>query len=811
MSQILPKPIVEEMRTAYIDYAMSVIVARALPDVRDGLKPVQRRVLYGMLELGLTPDKPFKKAARIVGEVLGKYHPHGDSAVYETMVRMAQPWTLRYPLVEGQGNFGSIDNDAPAAMRYTEARLAPIALTLLDDLDKDTVDFAPNFDESLQEPTVLPALLPNLLLNGASGIAVGMSTEMPPHNLEDVVRALLRLLEEPTVPDEELVDLIQGPDFPTGGLILGREGIRQMYLTGRGRLRLRGRAYIDTLPGGRHAILITEIPYRVSKAALVEQIAHLAETKKIEGIAEIRDESDREGIRVVIELKREAVPRAVLNALYLHSSLEVAYHGYWVALYKGRPKLLTLREVLSAYLEHRTQVILRRTRYELAQAEKRAHILEGLLVALDHLDAVIALIRRSQTPEEARTGLVATFNLTLTQAQAILDLRLQRLTALEREKIQQEYADLQQKIAYYKRVLEDPAEQKAIIRSELNTLIQRYGDARRTQIVPDEGEVSLEDLLPNTEVAVLISHQGYIKRTDLTAYRAQGRGGTGVRAMDLKDEDFIQDVLVARLHDYLLLFTNRGYCHWLRVHELPEAQRNQKGRHIQNLLALGPDERVIAYLNVSSLQDEAFVARHSLLFATQRGIIKKTPLLEYSRPRSKGIIALDIREGDGLVGVALLEEPAAQDVVLVSRQGQAIRFPHAEVRPMGRNAAGVMGMRLDPDDELVALVPVSQPEGYLFVLAEKGYGKATPLLEYRTTHRGGKGIRTFHVTDKTGALVAALQLVNLQEELLLVTQEGQSIRFSAQELSVRGRDTQGTLLIRVREGDRVVGVSVVRG
>ncbi|RMF45811.1 MAG: DNA topoisomerase 4 subunit A, partial [Bacteroidetes bacterium] len=431
------------MRTAYIDYAMSVIVARALPDVRDGLKPVQRRVLYGMLELGLTPDKPFKKAARIVGEVLGKYHPHGDSAVYETMVRMAQPWTLRYPLVEGQGNFGSIDNDAPAAMRYTEARLAPIALTLLDDLDKDTVDFAPNFDESLQEPTVLPALLPNLLLNGASGIAVGMSTEMPPHNLEDVVRALLRLLEEPTVPDEELVDLIQGPDFPTGGLILGREGIRQMYLTGRGRLRLRGRAYIDTLPGGRHAILITEIPYRVSKAALVEQIAHLAETKKIEGIAEIRDESDREGIRVVIELKREAVPRAVLNALYLHSSLEVAYHGYWVALYKGRPKLLTLREVLSAYLEHRTQVILRRTRYELAQAEKRAHILEGLLVALDHLDAVIALIRRSQTPEEARTGLVATFNLTLTQAQAILDLRLQRLTALEREKIQQEYADLQ--------------------------------------------------------------------------------------------------------------------------------------------------------------------------------------------------------------------------------------------------------------------------------------------------------------------------------------------------------------------------------
>ncbi|GIV25613.1 MAG: DNA gyrase subunit A [Bacteroidia bacterium] len=811
MSQILPKPIVEEMRSAYIDYAMSVIVARALPDVRDGLKPVQRRVLYGMLELGLTPDKPFKKSARIVGEVLGKYHPHGDAAVYDTMVRMAQPWTLRYPLVEGQGNFGSIDNDAPAAMRYTEARLAPIALTLLEDLDKDTVDFAPNFDESLQEPTVLPALLPNLLLNGASGIAVGMSTEMPPHNLGDVVRALLRLVEDPAVSDEELVELIQGPDFPTGGLILGREGIRQMYLTGRGRLRLRGRAYIDTLPGGRSVILITEIPYRVSKAALVEQIAHLAETKKIEGIAEIRDESDREGIRVVIELKREAVARAVLNALYLHSSLEVAYHAYWVALHKGRPKLLTLREVLSAYLEHRTQVIVRRTRYELAQAEKRAHILEGLLVALDHLDAVIALIRRSQTPEEARTGLVETFSLTPTQAQAILDLRLQRLTALEREKIQQEYADLQQKIAYYKRVLEDPAEQRAIIRAELNTLVERFGDARRTQIVPDEGEVTVEDLLPNTEVAVLISHQGYIKRTDLTAYRAQGRGGTGMRAMDLKDEDFIQDVLVARLHDYLLLFTNRGYCHWLRVYELPEAQRNQKGRHIQNLLALGPDERVIAYVNVSSLQDEAFVARHSLLFATRQGLIKKTPLLEYSRPRSKGIVALDIREGDGLMGVALLEETVAQDVVLVSRQGQAIRFPHAEVRPMGRHAAGVMGMRLDAEDEVVALVPVTQPQGYLFVLAEKGYGKVTPIQEYRTTHRGGQGIRTFRVTDKTGVLVAALELADLQEELLLVTQEGQSIRFSARELSVRGRDAQGTMLIRVREGDKVVAVSVVRG
>ncbi len=810
MTQIVPRPIVEEMRSAYIDYAMSVIVARALPDVRDGLKPVQRRVLYGMLDLGLTADKPFKKAARIVGEVLGKYHPHGDAAVYDTMVRMAQPWTLRYPLVEGQGNFGSMDNDAPAAMRYTEARLAPIASTLLADLDKDTVDFAPNFDESLQEPTVLPALLPNLLLNGASGIAVGMATEIPPHNLSDTVRALLLLLDQPTVSDEALIEAIQGPDFPTGGMILGRDGIRQMYLTGRGRLRLRGRAYLDTLPGGKNAILITEIPYRVSKAALVEQIAHLAESKKVEGISEVRDESDREGVRVVVELKRDAVPKVVLNNLYLHSSLEITYNGYWVALYKGRPKTLTLREALTAYLEHRNQVILRRTAYELAQAEKRAHILEGLLKALDHLDAVIALIRRSQTPEEARTGLVSTFDLTLTQAQAILDLRLQRLTALEREKIQQEYAELQEKIAYYKKVLSDPEEQKAVIRKELQGLVETYGDARRTQIVPEEGEITVEDTLPNTQVAVLISHSGYIKRTELSAYRAQGRGGTGVRAMDLKDEDFIQDVQIARLHDYLLLFTSRGYCHWLRVYEIPEAQRAQKGRHIQNLLAIGADERIMAYVNVSSLQDSDFVAKHSLLFATAKGILKKTPLSEYSRPRSKGIIALSIREGDQLVGVSLVEEQGVSEVLLVSRQGQAIRFPHAEVRPMGREAAGVIGMRLTEPDEVIALVPILNPAGYIFVLSELGYGKATDFAEYRATHRGGQGVRTFRVTEKTGPLVAALPLVRRDQDLLIVTQEGQSIRFSAKELSILGRDAQGTRLIRLREGDRVVSVSLAQ-
>ncbi len=806
MSQIVSREIVDEMRSAYIDYAMSVIVARALPDARDGLKPVQRRVLYGMLELGLTPDKPYKKSARIVGEVLGKYHPHGDSAVYEAMVRMAQPWSLRYTLVEGQGNFGSIDNDAPAAMRYTEARLAPIALTLLADLEKDTVDFVPNFDESLKEPTVLPALLPNLLLNGASGIAVGMATDIPPHNLSDVVRALLLLLSDPAVSSESLIDAIQGPDFPTGGYLIGREGIKQMYLTGKGRLRLRSKAFIDTLPGGRSAIVVTEIPFRVSKSSLVEQIAHLAETKKIDGISEIRDESDREGLRIVIELKREATPRTVLNNLYLHTALEVTYNAQWVALLGGRPKTLTLREALQAYLDHRNQVIIRRTKYELAQAEKRAHILEGLLIALDHLDEVIQLIRRSATPEEARQGLIQQFNLTPTQAQAILDLRLQRLTALEREKIQAEYRELQEKIAYYQKVLSDPEEQKAIIRAELQKLESDFGDARRTQILPEEGEMTIEDTIPNTEVAVVITHQGYIKRTDLTAYRTQARGGVGTRTMDLRDEDFIEHLILSRLHDYLLLFTDRGWCYWLRVHEIPEAGRAQRGRHIQNLLALPADDRIVAYLNVSNLQDTHFVRQHTLFFATKKGIVKKTPLSEFARPRSRGIVALSFKGEDALLGVALIQENAHQEVILVSRQGQAIRFPHTEVRPMGRSAAGVIGMELEEEDLVVALIPISQPEHALFTLSENGYGKATPLEEFRTTHRGGKGIRAFQVTEKTGPVVAALTLKG-DEELMLVTREGQSIRFSAREIRIQGRATQGTRLMRLKDSDQIASVS----
>ncbi|MEN2992114.1 MAG: DNA gyrase subunit A [Bacteroidia bacterium] len=808
MSTILPRPIVEEMRSAYIDYAMSVIVARALPDVRDGLKPVQRRVLYGMLELGLMPDKPFKKSARIVGEVLGKYHPHGDAAVYEAMVRLAQPWTLRYTLVEGQGNFGSMDNDAPAAMRYTEARLAPIALTLLNDLEKDTVDFTPNFDESLKEPTVLPALLPNLILNGASGIAVGMATEIPPHNLADTLRALFLLLDNPEVEPEALAEAIQGPDFPTGGIIIGQAGIRQMYLTGRGRLRLRGRAYIDTLPSGRNAIIITEIPYRISKAVLVEQIARLAENKKVEGIAEVRDESDREGVRIVVELKREAVPRTILNQLYLHTSLEITYHGYWVALHKGRPRTLTLKEVLSAYLEHRTQVILRRTAYELAQAEKRAHVLEGLLIALAHLDAIIALIRSAQTPEEARTGLIQQFALSPTQAQAILDLRLQRLTALEREKIQAEHRELQEKIAYYKKVLADPEEQKNIIRQELKALEAEYADARRTEIVPEEEAIAPEEAIPNTPMAVLISHQGYIKRTPLSAYKKQGRGGTGVRTMELGEKDFIQDILTARPHDYLLLFTRRGFCHWLKVYDIPEAQRNQKGRHIHNLLALQPEDRVVAYLNVASLEAD-WVQRHSILFVTRQGLVKRTPLTEYSRPRSRGIIALGIRPEDALVSALLLEDKAVQEVILVSAQGQAIRFALEEVRPMGREATGVIGMRLDPSDEVVCGLPVVSEKALLVVLSAYGYGKATPIEAYRATHRGGQGVRALRVTPKTGPIVAALPLLDQTTDLLLVTHQGQSIRLPAQEIPLQGRDAQGVRLIRLKENDQVVALSLI--
>ncbi|MCS6789943.1 MAG: DNA gyrase subunit A [Bacteroidia bacterium] len=809
MSQVIERSIVDEMRSAYIDYAMSVIVARALPDVRDGLKPVQRRVLYGMLELGLTPDKPYKKSARIVGEVLGKYHPHGDAAVYDTMVRMAQEWTLRYPLVEGQGNFGSMDDDAPAAMRYTEARLAAISLTMLEDLEKNTVDFIPNFDESLQEPTVLPALLPNLLLNGASGIAVGMATEIPPHNLSDVVRALILLLENPTLSDEALIEAIQGPDFPTGGMILGKEGIRQMYLTGRGRLRLRGKAFIDTLPGGKTAVIITEIPYRVSKASLVEQIAHLAENKKIEGIAEVRDESDREGVRVVVELKRDATPRSVLNSLYMHTMLEISYNAYWVGLYKGRPRMLNLRDALTAYLEHRNQIVLRRTAYDLEQAEKRAHILEGLLIALAHLDAIIALIRGSRTPEEAKNGLIQQFNLTPVQAQAILDLRLQRLTALEREKIQAEHTELLERIAYYRKVLQDPAEQRAIIQRELQQLDNTHGDARRTQIASETGEITLEDTLPNASAAILISHQGYIKRTDLSAYRSQGRGGSGVRTMELKDEDFIQDVLIAHLRDYLLLFTQKGHCYWLKVHDIPEAQRAQKGRHIQNLLALPPDDRVVAYLNVPFLQDEAIVKQHVLLFATQNGMIKKTPLQEYTNVRSKGIIAVSIREGDHLVKVLLVNEQKTKEIIMVSAGGQAIRFAHQEVRAMGRDAAGVIGMKLEAEDAVIALEGITPQTRELFVLSEFGYGKATSIEEYRITHRGGQGVRTFCVSSKTGRLVAALTLSDRASDMLLVTQGGQGIRFPAKEIPLLGRDTQGNMMIRLKEGDRVVSVSPI--
>ncbi|MGQ9863857.1 MAG: DNA gyrase subunit A [Bacteroidia bacterium] len=803
--KIVLRPIEEEMRGAYIDYAMSVIVSRALPDVRDGLKPVQRRVLYGMYELGLTYDKPHKKSARIIGEVLGKYHPHGDASVYDTLVRLAQPWSLRYPLVDGQGNFGSIDGDSAAAMRYTEARLERIADEMLRDMEKETVDFIPNFDDSLYEPQVLPALLPNLLVNGATGIAVGMATSMPPHNLTEVAKAIQAYIDNPDISIDQLMEYLPGPDFPTGGVIMGTEGIRQAYETGKGKIILRGRAYIDTAKSGRDQIIISEIPYLVNKAALVTKIAQLASEKKLEDIVQVRDESDREGLRIVVELRREAKPKAILNALYLHTPLETAFHINMVALHKGRPRQLGLKDLIAAYVDHRNEVIYRRTQYELQQAQKRAHIVEGLLIALDQLDAVIALIRGSQSVDQARQGLISQFQLSVQQAQAILDMRLQRLTALEREKLHQEYQELLEKIAYYKQVLADPQLQRDIIKKELTELIATYGDPRRTQILAQTSDIGLEDTIPNLDTVVFISHRGYVKRTSFQEYRKQGRGGVGVRAMDIRTDDYIEHLFTAKLHDFLLLFTQKGMCYWVKVHELPEGGRSQRGRAIQNLISLSSDDKVVAYLNVSSLQDPAYIEAHTLFMVTRQGMVKRTPLSEFSRPRSNGIIALHLREGDMLVGVALIDRED-REVIVVSQGGMGIRFLVGEVRSMGRNAVGVKGMELEAHDGVVSMGVIRAEGQYLLTVTENGYGKATPLSEYRVTHRGGKGVRVMLLTDKTGPLVAAL-VSELQGDKMLVTKEGQSIRISAQEIPILGRAAQGNRLMRLRAEDKLACIT----
>ena len=805
--KIIPINIEDEMRGAYIDYSMSVIISRALPDVRDGLKPVHRRVLYGMSELGVSYTKSHKKSARIVGEVLGKYHPHGDSSVYDTMVRMAQDWSLRYPLVDGQGNFGSIDGDSPAAMRYTEARLKRIADELLGDLDKDTVDFQPNFDDSLEEPSVLPAKLPNLLLNGTTGIAVGMATNMAPHNLTEVVNGIAAYLENPEITVAQLMEHITAPDFPTGGTIYGYEGVRQAFETGRGRVVMRAKAVFETSKTGKEQIVVTEIPYMVNKASMIEKTAALINEKKIEGIADLRDESDRDGMRIVYDLKRDAVPGVVLNNLYKYTQLQSSFGVNNVCLVKGRPMTLNLRQLIHYFVEHRGEVVVRRTRFELAEAQKRAHILEGLLIALDHLDEVIALIRGSRDAELARAQLIERFALSEVQARAILDLRLQRLTGLERDKIVAEYEGLMREIDHFQSVLASEELQRGIIKTELLELRDRYGDARRTAINYAGGDFSTEDMIADEAMVITVSREGYIKRTNLDEYRAQGRGGLGARGASSKKDDFTQHLFVATTHEYLLFFTELGRVFWLKVYEVPEGGKATKGLPIQNLIEIPREDKIRSVLNVRGLKDPDYLENTFLMFCTEQGTVKKTPLEAYSRPRTAGINAITINEGDRILDVQLLAPNA--EVVLALRSGRAVRFNEGKVRAMGRAAAGVRGITLaDADDRVVGMVCIADPTQELLVVSEHGYGKRSALDEYRITNRGGKGVRAMNVTDKTGALVA-IKDVNDGDDLMIINKSGITIRLRMRELRTIGRATQGVRLLKIGNNDEISSVAKV--
>ncbi len=807
--RIIPINIEDEMKSAYIDYSMSVIVSRALPDVRDGLKPVHRRVLYGMNELGMQYNKAHKKSARIVGEVLGKYHPHGDSSVYDAMIRMAQEWSLRYPLVDGQGNFGSVDGDSPAAMRYTEARLSRIADELLGDLDKETVDFSLNFDDTLEEPTVLPTKMPNLLVNGASGIAVGMATNMLPHNLTEVVDGILATIDNPDITIDELFVFIKGPDFPTGGIIFGVKGVKEAFETGRGRVVVRGKADIENGEHGKETIIITEIPYQVNKAMLVMKIAELVNEKKIEGISDIRDESDRTGMRIVVEIKRDAMASVVLSKLYKYTPLQSYFGVNNVCLVRGRPMTLNLKELITEFIKFRIEVIIKRTKYELRKAEERAHILEGLLIALDNLDAVITLIRNSKTPDEAKEGLITTFTLSEIQAKAILELRLQRLTGLERDKVRNEYDELIKLIAYLKSILESDDMQKDIIRGELNEIKTRFGDKRRTEITFDDADISMEDLIEDESVVISISHLGYIKRTKATEYRTQGRGGRGSMGSRTRDEDFVDQIFVASNHNYLLLFTERGKCFWMRVYELPETSRTSAGRVIQNLIGIEKEDRIRAYIVVKDLQDPEFLKSNYIMFSTKKGVIKKTILEAFSRPRSNGINAITINEGDQLLDAKLTS--GSSEILIALRSGRAIRFPEAKVRSMGRSAAGVRGIRLANDkDEAVGMVCVDPDDNTqsILVISENGYGKRSQLEDYRITNRGGKGVKTLNVTDKTGLLVA-IKVIRDEDDLMVTNRSGILIRIAASSLRVMGRATQGVRVIRLDEDDSIADVAVV--
>ncbi len=805
--KIIKVNIESQMKTAYIDYSMSVIVSRALPDVRDGLKPVHRRVLYGMLDLGVMSNRPYKKSARIVGEVLGKYHPHGDTSVYDAMVRMAQDWSLRYPLIDGQGNFGSIDGDSPAAMRYTEARLRKIAEELLEDIDKNTVDFQLNFDDSLEEPMVLPAKIPNLLVNGASGIAVGMATNMPPHNLTQVIDGTIAYIDDREITIEGLMQYVKAPDFPTGGIIYGYEGVREAFETGRGRIVMRGEARIEPTPGGKDRIIVTSIPYMVNKSEMIRRTAELIDDKKIEGIVDIRDESDRTGLRIVYELRKDAVANVILNKLYQLTALQTAFNVNNVALVHGKPKTLNLKDLIHYFVEHRHEVVIRRTQYDLEQAEKRAHILEGLLIALDHLDEVIALIRASSTPEIAREGLMNQFQLTEVQAKAILDMRLQRLTGLEREKIKLEYEELMKQIEYFKKVLGDESLRMTIIKDELLEIRDKYGDEPRTTIEYTAEDFRIEDTIPDEEVVITISHLGYIKRTPLVEYRRQNRGGRGARGSDLRGEDFLEHLFIASTHNCMLLFTEKGKCFWLRTYEIPEGTKNSKGRAIQNLLNIEPDDKVRAFINTRNLVDEEYLNNTFIILCTKMGVIKKTTLEAFSRPRQAGIIAININDGDQLLAAKLTN--GSSEVLLALRSGRAIRFNEKTVRPMGRNAAGVKGITLDKnDDEVIGMICVENGDYDVLVVSENGYGKRSSLEDYRVTNRGGKGVKTINVTSKTGKLIAIKEVTDT-DDLIIINRSGILIRLGVKDLRVMGRATQGVRLINLKDEDAIASVAKV--
>ena len=807
---IIPINIEEEMKTAYIDYSMSVIVSRALPDVRDGLKPVQRRVLYGMSELGVSHTRPFKKSARIVGEVLGKYHPHGDSSVYETMVRMAQDWVMRYQLVDGQGNFGSMDGDSPAAMRYTEARLTRIAEELMVDIDKNTVDYQPNFDESLQEPTVLPASFPNLLVNGASGIAVGMATSMPPHNMKEVVQGILAYVDNPDITIPELMTYIQAPDFPTGGTIYGYEGVKEAYEHGRGKVVLRGKAEIEENTKSRDRIIVSALPYMVNKANMISKTAEMIDEGNLDGIADIRDESDKRGLRVVYELSKDAIPQVVLNKLYKYTQLQTSFNVNNVALVNGRPEQLNLKQLIRHYVEHRHDVVIRRTRYELAEAEKRAHILEGLLVAIDNLDAVIQLIRESQTPNEAQESLIEQFELSQVQAKAILDMRLQKLTGLERDKVKEDYQALMEQIRYYRELLNDEGKRMELIKEELNNVQNQYGGERKSDITYSGEEINIEDIIPNEQVLVTVSHHGYIKRTAINEYNRQGRGGKGSKGTTHRSEDFTESLIPANTHNYILFFTEKGKCHWLKVYEIPEGGKNTKGRPIQNILELEKEDRIKTYLTVDNLEDDNYLDNSFIIFCTKRGVIKKTPLRAFSRPRSNGIIAITIQSGDELLEVNLTDGNA--NIMLGTSYGMAVRFNEQDVRSMGRVSTGVRGIRLSgqADDEVVGMVTVTDPAtANILTVSEKGFGKRSNLDTYRLVKRGGKGVKAMSINEKTGRLIA-LKSVSEEDDLMIINKSGVLIRMAVNEVKTAGRDTMGVKLIRLKAGDEIAAVAKVR-